>query len=94
MTWHLEITSMTARRYLPGDSYEQRNKFASSIHIQLMDGGKRAFLSAATNDESRGKITKRDWLNLRDLLLSIGVELIESSRHDRPKEHDTGMGAL
>ncbi len=94
MTWHLEVTSMTARRYVEGESYAQKSKFASSIHVQLMDGGKRAFLSAATNNDARGKISRKDWLDLRALLHSIGVELIESSRHGEAKDFDTGPAPL
>lgn len=94
MTWHLEITSMTARRYLPGESYDQKSKFASALQVQLMDGGKRAFLSAASNNDARGKITKQDWLELRALLHSVGVDLIETSRHGEGKDYDTGPAPL
>ncbi|KQP39686.1 hypothetical protein ASF44_08115 [Pseudorhodoferax sp. Leaf274] len=85
---------MTARRYLPGESFELRSKFASTVHVQMLDCGQRAFLSAATNNDARGKITKRDWLELREMLHGIGVELIESSRHGEAKDYDTGPAPL
>lgn len=93
MTWHLEITSMTARRYLPGDSFEARSDFASVAQVQVL-GGNQAFISGFLNDSGKGSIPKGEWLALRDALAAEGISLVESKRHGKAQSYDTGPAPL
>lgn len=93
MTWHLEITSMTARRYLPGDSFEARSDFASVAQVQVL-GGNKAFISGFLNDSGKGEIPRREWLALRDALRARGIELVRSERKGEPRDFETGPAPL
>lgn len=84
---------MTARRYLPGDSFEARSAFASVAHVQIL-GGNKAFVSAFLNDDSKGEIPRSEWLALRDALREHGIDLIESERRAKPRAYDTGPAPL
>lgn len=94
MTWHLETTSLTARRYLPGQSFEARDQFASVAYIQVMDCGRKAYISAFLNDGSKGPIPPREFLALREELQAQGIELVGSSRHGKDKDYETAPAPL
>jgi hypothetical protein len=88
MPWHAEPITITLRRYHPGETFENRDRFAAVATAQLL-GGKRAFVSGFLSDGS--KISKADWIDLGVLMRTqFGIEKIETERHTRPKEFDTG----
>lgn len=94
MTWHIELIVGHARRYLPGESYEARDKFASIVTVQFMNGRK-AYLSGMLNDRSCGPIRPADWLELRDKLRDeFGVEVVSSERHGERRDYDTRPAPL
>lgn len=93
MTWHLETTAMTARRYLPGDSFEARSQFASVAQVQVL-GGNQAFVSAFLNDSAKGEIPRSEWLALRDALRAHGITLVQSERHGQDRGYETGPAPL
>ncbi|HVR49814.1 MAG TPA: hypothetical protein VMS38_08750 [Pseudorhodoferax sp.] len=92
MTWHLEITALTARRYLPGDSYEARSRFVSVAYLQVTGDG-RVYLSAALNHDA-GEIPPDEWLALRKGLRALGINVVDSERHGKPRSYEIGKKAL
>jgi hypothetical protein len=94
MTWHAEVITLTLRRYVDGQSYEARSKFASVATAQLL-GGKRAFISGFLNDGTLGPISRQDWADLVTLLRDqFGIERVTSERRSAPREYDTGAAPL
>jgi len=94
MTWHAEIITLTLRRFSPGDSYAQRDKFAAVATAQIL-GGKRAYISGFLADGSKAPISKRDWIELGLMLRDkFGIHKIESERHAVEKTFDTGPAPL
>lgn len=94
MTWHAEIITLTLRRYGPGESHAERDRFASVATAQLM-GGTRAYISGFLNDGTKGPIHKRDWIALVALLRErFGIEQVESERHGQDRGYETGPAPL
>lgn len=94
MAWHAEPITLTLRRFEPGESYEQRDKFAAVATAQIL-GGKRAYISGFLADGTRAPISKRDWLDLGVLLRDkFGIQKIESERHATDKTFDTQPAPL
>jgi hypothetical protein len=94
MTWHFEILAVNGRRYLDGDSYENRDEFATTVTVQFRNQ-KTAYLSCMLNDGTKGRVRSRDWLELRDALYrQFGVELIETERHSEQREYATRPAPL
>lgn len=94
MTWHFEVLAVNGRRFKDGESYENRDPFASILTIQFKNQ-REAYISGMLNDSGRGAIRGRDWLELRDRLReAFGVELIETERHSEHKEYPTGPAPL
>lgn len=92
MPWHAEPIVLTLRRYNEGDSYENRDRFASTATAHLLGGG-RAFVCAFLNDGSAGRISRHDWLDLAVLLREdYGVRTIEAERHTQPTSFNTDFG--
>ncbi|PZP97496.1 MAG: hypothetical protein DI587_17000 [Variovorax paradoxus] len=94
MAWHLEVTSITARRYLPGHSAEARDQFASVAYIQVMDLGQKTYVSAFLNDGSKGSISPSEMLELKEALAALGVKVASSSRRGKDKDYQTGPAPL
>lgn len=94
MSWHAEVITLTLRRFEPGKSYANRNKFASVATCQIL-GGKKAFISGFLTDGSKGPINRRDWIELGRLLQrDYGVEKVEAERNGVEKDYDTGPAPL
>ncbi len=94
MTWHAEVITLTLRRFGPGKSFVDRDKFASVATAQIL-GGKRAYISGFLDDGSEGPIHRLDWLDLAKLMREkFGVLKIESERHASDKSFDTGPAPL
>lgn len=94
MAWHFEVITVTARRYPPGRSYSNRDKFTAVATLQVL-GGKRAYLSGFLADGLDVPISRREWLELgQGLRQQFGIILVESERHGEDWAHDTGPGEL
>lgn len=94
MTWHLEPTQLHGRRYVRGESFAQRDKYATIVTVQILNGTK-AHLSGMLNDGTRGPISKADWVELRDKLRAeYGVEVIDTERHGQDRGYETGPAPL
>lgn len=94
MPWHAEVLALTLRRFVPGESYNARDKFASVATAQVLNGS-HAYISGFLNDGTRGPIHRHDWRDMaRVLRLEHGILLIDSERHGADKSYDTGLGDL
>ena len=94
MSWHAEIITLTLRRFEPGESYAQRDKFAAVATAQIL-GGKRAYISGFLADGTRAPIRKQDWVDLGLMLREkFGIHKIESERHAVEKTFDTQPAPL
>ena len=94
MPWHFEILAVNGRRFVPGESYEHRDPFASILTIQFRNQ-KEAYVSGLLNDGTRGPIHREDWRELRDALRrQFGVELIEAEHKREPLSMQTGPAPL
>lgn len=89
MSWHFEILTVNARRFKPGESYENRDEFASILTIQF-ENQKRAYISGLLNDGTKGPIHRSDYRDLRDGLRTMfGVELMEGEHSRQPLSIET-----
>ena len=94
MTWHAEVITISLRRFEPGQTYANRDPFASVAVAQIL-GGRRAFISGFLNDGTKAKISKADWLDLGVLMRTqFNVEKIETERHTKAKTFDTAPAPL
>lgn len=94
MTWHLEPTSLHGRRYIRGESFEARDKYATIVSVQILNGTT-AYLSGMLNDNSRGPIRKEDFAELSNMLRDrYGIKIVHMERHGAAKAHDTGPAPL
>lgn len=93
MTWHLDPITLHGRRYVAGESFEARDRYATIVTVQIM--GKVAYLSGMRNDTEQGPVTKEDFEELGRLLRSeYGVEVIHAERRSKPREYQTGPAPL
>lgn len=89
MTWHLEPTSLHGRRYVKGESYDARDRYATIVTIDILNGTT-AYLSGMLNDNSRGPIRKEDFAELSAMLRDqYGIKVVHMERHGVEKVHDT-----
>lgn len=94
MAWHIETLVAHARRYTVGKNYANRDRFASIVTIQVLNGTK-AYLSGMLNDGSEGVIHPDDWRDLRDgIREKYGIEVIETERRSRPRSYQTASAPL
>ena len=93
MTWHIEITALTARRYLPGDSHEARSRFVTVAYMQVTGDG-RVYMSAVLNNDEAGPIPPDEWLALREEPRALGIDLVDSERKGKPRSYETGPAPL
>jgi hypothetical protein len=94
MTWHLDPITLHGRRYLAGKSYANRDKYATNVTVQIMNGTT-AYLSCMLNDGTDGPIRKEDFEELSAMLRDkYGIKAIHMERHGAAKVHNTGPAPL
>ena len=94
MSWHFEVLTINARRFLEGQSYWDRDPFASILTLQFKNQ-KEAYISGLLNDSVRGPIARADWRELRDDLRRVySVDLITGEHNRDPLSIPTGPAPL
>lgn len=94
MTWHLEPITLHARRYVEGESFEARDKYATIVTVQILNGSM-AYLSGMLSDGERITIRKEDIAQLGEMLrLQYGILVIHAERRSQAREYDTSPAPL
>lgn len=94
MTWHLEPITLHARRYVAGESFEARDKYATIVTVQILNGSM-AYLSGMLSDGERSPIRKEDIEELGAMLRSrYDIKVIHAERRSKAREYDTSPAPL
>lgn len=94
MTWHLEPITLHGRRYVSGESFEARDRYATIVTVQILNGTM-AYLSGMLTDGKRGPIRKEDLEELGAMLRQqFGIKVIHAERRAAAREYDTGPAPL
>ena len=53
MPWHAEVLALTLRRFVPGESYDARDKFASVATAQVLNGAWHLVIDSERHGEDK-----------------------------------------
>lgn len=87
--WHLQVTSLTARLYRDGTSYDNYDPYVATAQVELMGDGT-CFMHTMLRTEGDGSLTKRQFLRLGEILYKqYGITKVLAIRKGKMVEYDT-----
>lgn len=86
--WHLQVTSLTARLYRDGTSFDNFDPYVATAQVELM-GDSTCFMHTMLRTEGDGGLTKRQFARLGAILNEkYGITKILGIRHGKLVEYD------